>query len=209
MWQFKLFFHLYWRLHTLHDHGFSSSALNIISFDEFNDSRFNALLLFTLFWAFAAVALLLIPLLSLVLLLPPFCVVLLLVEPLLLVLLLLLRDDIVDTMADLLAADRTVLVRWCAPPTVLVNNANWPRRAPADFNAVNIFCCCTDRLFTCELFNCHDCILCRDTFIRLFDVVVAFWADDNDGNIIIGDGLRSILINFNPLKCSTAHLTFR
>lgn len=117
----------------------------------------------------------------------------------------LLLDVIGEITADLPATVLTVLLRCCAvPPIVLANNANWPRRAPADFKAVNIFCCCTERLFTCELFNCHDCMLWRDTFNRLpVDWLLAFWTDDNDGNIIIGDGLRSILINFKPLKCST------
>lgn len=121
----------------------------------------------------------------------------------------LLLDVIGDITADLPVAVLTVLLRWCVAPIELANNANWPRRAPADFNAVNIFCCCTDRLFTCELFNCHDCMLWRDTFNRLpVDWLLAFWTDDNDGNIMIGDGLRSILINFKPLKCSTLVLNY-
>lgn len=119
----------------------------------------------------------------------------------------LLRDVIGDITVDLPAV-LTVLLRWCVPPMVLANNANCPRRAPADFRAVNIFCCCTERLFTCELFNCHDCTPWRDTFNRLPVWLLAFWTDDNDGNIMIGDGLRSILINFNPLKCSSTIRSF-
>lgn len=112
----------------------------------------------------------------------------------------LLRDVIGEITADF-PVGLIVLLR--CDPMVLANNANWPRRAPAVLSAVNIFCCCTDRLFTCEWFNCHDCTPWRDTFNRLPVWLFAFWTDDNDGNIMIGDGLRSILINFNPLKCST------
>lgn len=112
----------------------------------------------------------------------------------------LLLDVIGEITADF-PVDLIDLLR--CEPIVLANNANWPRRAPAVLSAVNIFCCCTDRLFTCELFNCHDCTPWRDTFNRLPVWLFAFCTDDNDGNIMIGDGLRSILINFNPLKCST------
>lgn len=43
-------------------------------------------------------------------------------------------------------------------------------------------------------------MLCRDIFI-FFKWLVC--ADCNDGSIIMGEGLRSILINFNPLKLSS------
>lgn len=111
-----------------------------------------------------------------------------------------LRDVIGEMTADF-PTFLTDLLR--LEPIVLANNANWPRRAPAVLSAVNIFCCCTDRLFTCELFNCHECTPWRDTFNLLLGWLLAFWTDDNDGSIMIGDGLLSILINFNPLKCST------
>lgn len=66
MWQFKLFFHLYWRLHTLHDHGFSSSALKSISVDEVIESRLiSRLIAFALFGEPAFVVPLLVPLIVL------------------------------------------------------------------------------------------------------------------------------------------------
>lgn len=126
----------------------------------------------------------------------PFCVLLALALALTL-----LRDVIGEMTVDLPVLI-ALLRRW-VPPIVLAKSANWPRRALADLSAVNIFCCCIERLFTCELFNCHDCTPPRANFNRLAGELPAVCTDASDGSIMIGDGLRSILISFNPLKCST------
>lgn len=117
------------------------------------------------------------------------------------------RDDIGVITVDLPAA--FIVLRPCAAPIELANNANWPRRPPAVFNAVITFCCCIDRLFACELFKCHASIaFWRAAFIRVAAsfakslTSATFCTAASDGKIIIGDGLRSIFINFNPLKCS-------